>query len=144
MRLKTALKRLCKLLPMPQPLEEFMRNDDDYDDDKTPAIAGPATKRLARPRSATEALNQFAGEDGGEATPDAPASDEAEPEQPAQDTAPEVSSVLIETAYERGKEAKRTGMKRTAPPGEYREAGREREIEAWRKGWDGDAGGGGP
>jgi hypothetical protein len=64
---------------------------------------------------------------------------------PLDDKAPAIPQVRIDTAYERGKEAKASGFKRTATPPEYREAGREGEVDAWRKGWDGlphDVGGG--
>ena len=59
MRLKTAIKRLCKLLPMPQPLEEFMEQQDDDDDE---IGAAPRPRALPRARGAQNTLEQFAGE----------------------------------------------------------------------------------
>ena len=139
MRLKTALRRLCKLLPVPHGLDELISRDDE-EQDEAPA-AQP--KKLSRPRGAAQALEQFAEERD---EPEQPLPG-GEPEQPAdqfpgdvpldQPAGEEIPFVRIETAHERGREAKRTGMKRTAIPGEYREAGREGEVDAWRAGWDG-------
>jgi phage RecT family recombinase len=126
MRMKTALRRLCKLLPMPQPLEELMQ----YDDDDEPGAAKP--RAISRPRGAQHALEQFAGEPEPEG---ATGSDRSEP---AAEGAEPVPRVLLDTAHERGRQAKIDGHKRTAIPGEYREADRTQEAIAWRKGWDGE------
>jgi hypothetical protein len=133
MRLKSALKRLCKLLPMPQPLEDLVSRDGE-DDDKAPAALPtmPGAAPRIRPRGATQALEQFAGE------PEPPPSEPAHDGDGVDESPKTPFGALIETAHERGKEAKRTGLKRTAIPGEYREAGRETEVDAWRKGWDGE------
>jgi recombination protein RecT len=160
MRLKSALKRLCKLLPVPHEINELITREDD-DDGEAPArptLASP--KPTPRPRGAQAALDQFASdEDWGPEPKQAPAKTEQHDRQTGElpidppkqkedykgkpvDNSQPVPMVLIDTAYERGKEAKRTGMKRTALPGEYREPGREPEVDAWRKGWDGEPSGG--
>ena len=170
MRLKSALRRLCKLLPVPQGLDELVRRDDDDDTGDAPAApALPTPKPPARPRGAQNALDHFGGEpDNGagetdtrppptakgdrfyrepEPTEDRTLPETDKPEPKTVDTVDqstgeitshaEIPQVRLDVAHERGVEAKRTGLKRTAPPGEYREAGREAELEAWRKGWDG-------
>ena len=144
MRLKTAIKRLCKLLPMPQPLEEFMENLQEDDDEND--AAAPKPRALPRARGAQNTLEQFAGEPDPEpergAADDAGVRGESGPSEPQGEPVPQV---LIDTAHERGRQAKADGAKRTAIPGEYREADRAKEALAWRKGWDGeplDAGGG--
>jgi len=154
MRKKTALKRLCKLLPMPHGLDELISREDEGED-VAPAgyVAAPPPKKLGRPRGAAAALDQFADDGEPEPTPDIPGG--AEPHLREQTETVDAATgevttaakpaaipkVRLDTAWERGKEAKRTGMKRTAVPGEYREAGREAEVDAWRRGWDGDGGG---
>jgi len=143
MRKKSALRRLCKLLPMPQPLEDLIESENE--DESAPlAPAAPmlaAPKPAARARGAAQALDQFAGEP--EPPPHEPPIDREpiiEPEQQPQDDP--ALLVRIETAHERGRQARKDGMKRTALPGEYREPGRSREGIAWRTGWEGDDGGG--
>jgi recombination protein RecT len=141
MRLKSALKRLCKLLPMPQPLEDLVRHDDDdFDEMPAPSLA----PKPPRPRGAANALQHFAGDPTG-AGEDAPITEsktesmtEPKTTEPEQQTAPATPQVNIDTAYERGAQAKRQGFKRTAIPPEYREAARGREAVAWRRGFDGD------
>ena len=142
MRKKTALRRLCKLLPMPQPLEDLIENENE---DETPLA--PATPMLsspkppARARGAANALDQFAGE------PEPPPPDEPpidgepiiEPEHPPPQDDPALL-VSIEKANERGKQARKDGMKVTAVPPEYREPGRSKEAIAWKMGWSGDGG----
>jgi hypothetical protein len=136
MRLKSALKRLCKLLPMPQPLEELMRSDDD--DGGAEPVAPSLAPKLPRPRGATNALQHFAGEPTGEGE-DAPKPDpKPDPELEPEPETDKTSQTYIDTAYERGRQAKADGHKRTAIPGEYREADRGKEAIAWRRGWDGD------
>lgn len=153
MRKKTAIRRLCKVLPMPQPVEDLI-NAIDGDDEP----AGPQrTRALPRPRGAQNALEQF-----GEAEPDKDRFDkgdnrfyrEREPEQQAAEQSqveqqtdqpktdqPKESTVpqaLLDTAHERGQQAKRDNMKRTAIPPEYRVPERGQEAIAWRKGFDGE------
>jgi phage RecT family recombinase len=151
MRLKSALKRLCKLLPMPQPLEDLMQYEDDDGADETPLAPAAPTRSLPRARGAAAALDQFAGGDGSDELTtkkhaemqdkDHGGLDRGEPEQKellTGDKPTDTAQVLLDTAYERGKQAKRDGHKRTAMPGEYREADRASEAAAWRKGWDGE------
>jgi phage RecT family recombinase len=135
MRLKSALKRLCKLLPMPQPLEELMNNDDDGDTEPVTPVA-----KLPRPRGAANALSHFAGESPTGEGEDAPKTGTvAKPNQDTPEPEPDKTSrVYIDSAYERGKQAKVDGFKRTAIPPEYREADRGKEAIAWRRGFDGD------
>jgi len=171
MMLKSSIKRLCKILPMPQQLEELIERDDDGVDTAAFAPTKPAP-RLARPRSAAQALDQFAtggdappGEDdvvdkvtgeitttgnvGSTSQPNAqpqPAGNEdgldipeglrrERPSSPAGRL--EIPQIRIDVAYERGRDDRTKGMKRTASPPEYREPGREPEMAAWRNGWDG-------
>jgi recombinational DNA repair protein RecT len=168
MKQKSALKRLCKLLPLPPDIDELMQRDDD----DAPSIAPEApAAALPRPRGATEALQQFAGEpepvelsreherdhervadealgpEHQEGVAPAP-SPEPEPGRPEADAlpqtgaatteAPKVSRVMLETAHERGKAARAEGLQRRALPGEYREPTRGQEAVAWRRGWDGE------
>jgi recombination protein RecT len=148
MRLKSAIRRLAKILPMPQPLAEFVQGDYDNDGDAPPddvpslAPAAPAS----RPRSAAALLDQFA-EAGNEQTQrDAPAQQQTVEQQPAeqrQEQQPKEKEddtplVNLATAHQRGKEARASGMKRTAVPPEYRDPSRAREALAWRAGWDGE------
>ena len=152
MRLKTALKRLCKLLPVPHELDELVHRDDD-DDGETPA-APRISKPVQRPRGAANALEHFAGDEGDPPGPAVGQSGQGDPtgqerghniDQPSQDQPeqqpPEqqpVDRAYLDTAYERGKQAKRDNFKRTAIPPEYREADRSREAIEWRRGFDGD------
>jgi phage RecT family recombinase len=166
MRLKTALKRLCNLLPVPQGLDTLVRDEGD-DAGETPATGYtlPTPKPPARPRGAQNALDHFGGEpDDGAGEPDTrppptakgdrfyrepePTPETDKPEPKTVDTVDqstgeitshaEIPQVRLDVAHERGVEAKRTGLKRTTPPGEYREANREGELRAWLKGWDGE------
>jgi recombination protein RecT len=152
MRLKSALRRLFKLLPTPQPLDEFVRRDlgEEDDDDETGAPAAPAARSLPRARSGSEALQQFAGDEPEQerrtpaeppAPPDLtagkPPTEETELSEPPAD-APGVARIYLETAHERGREAKRQGHQRRAMPPEYRDPDRAREAIAWRRGFDGE------
>jgi len=136
MRKKSALRRLCKLLPMPQPLEDLIENENE---DETPlAPAAPmlsSPKPPARARGAANALDQFAGEIEPPPPNDPPIEGEPiiEPEQPPQEDP--TMLVRIDTARERGKQARIDGMKSTAVPPEYREPGRSKEAIAWKTGW---------
>jgi len=60
MERKTALKRLLKILPMPAPLTEFARRDDE--DDGGDDLGTEPTAPPPRPRGAQAALEQFAQE----------------------------------------------------------------------------------
>jgi len=133
MRLKTAIKRLCKMLPMPQPLEDLIA---DSEDDAPPLAPVTPTKPLSRARGAANALEQFASEPEPEVKdqPDQPDMLPDPTEEPGR--VPTVSQVMLDTAHERGIQAKRDGHKRTAMPGEYRAADRADEATAWRAGWD--------
>jgi hypothetical protein len=51
---------------------------------------------------------------------------------------PAAADDSINQAYERGKEAKAAGARRTALPGEYRDAKHDAEAEAWLAGYDGN------
>ena len=136
MRKKSALRRLCKLLPMPQPLEDLIENENE---DETPlAPAAPmlsSPKPPARARGAANALDQFAGEIEPPPPDEPPIEGEPiiEPEQPPQEDP--TMLVRIDTARERGKQARIDGMKSTAVPPEYREPGRSKEAIAWKTGW---------
>jgi hypothetical protein len=57
----------------------------------------------------------------------------ASPEQ----SVPAAADESVARAFERGKQAKAAGHKRSAIPGEYRDAAREAEAAAWADGWDG-------
>jgi recombination protein RecT len=152
---KTALRRLTKILPMPAPVEDFMRHDTDDDDGEEEAPLPP------RPRGAQAALEQFAsdtaspaapvdhdhaGETGGaqgaqsavtesqQAGP--PQSHSAAPEAgPA--AADEIPQTILR-AYQDGKAAKAAGHLRRAMPGEFRAAEHQREAIAWQAGFDGN------
>jgi len=130
MRLKTAIKRLCKMLPMPQPLEEYIQREDN--DDGEPGAPTPKP-RAVRARGAQNALEQFAGD--GEPEPEGKFGSTRDLDLDEKNGEP-VSQVLLDTAQERGRQAKQEGMKRTAMPPEYREPDRTGEALAWRKGWD--------
>jgi recombination protein RecT len=141
MRLKTALRRLCKLLPVPQPLEDLVNREDE----EAGEAAAPQ-KPAFRPRTATPALTQaepprdlLDETDTADTTTAQTDETQTSGDAGAATQTTETTPVMIETAIERGKEAKRTGMKRAATPGEYREPGRIRELEAWQRGWDGGA-----
>jgi recombination protein RecT len=121
MKLKTALKRLCKILPMPAPLVEMMEREDENGDGA--AEPGPALPR--RPRGAQAALEQFASDDGKSAASEGTA-------------VRDPGTQYIETAYERGKDAKAHGQTRDDIPEEYTARGRGKEAVFWRKGFDGD------
>ena len=144
MRKKSALRRLCKMLP--GPVDEMITREDE-DENETPlAPAAPmlsSPKPPARARGAANALDQFAGEIeppvedrepvmkdefAGHAPPT-----QVEPEQPPQEDP--TMLVRIDTARERGKQARIDGMKSTAVPPEYREPGRSKEAIAWKTGW---------
>lgn len=138
MRLKTALKRLCKLLPVPQALDDLISREDEDETPLAPAtpMLSPPTKPQARARGAAQALDQFAGEIEPPPPDEPPIEGEPiiEPEQPLQDNP--TMLVRIETAHERGKQARKDSMERGAVPPEYRQPGRSREGIAWRTGWD--------
>jgi recombination protein RecT len=150
MKLKTALRRLCKLLPMPQPLDELMQHDIEAETEAAPALAAPAPApaRLSRPRGANSALQQFADGPEPQQQPDILDEHQAPATQPEAATGDDTSGtgeasgvptppMLLNTAHERGKDAKRQNFARKALPPEYREADRAAEADAWRSGWDG-------
>lgn len=156
MRKKSALRRLCKLLPMPQPLDEMMARDID-DADAVPLAPSEPTP-MPRPRGAAQSLEQFADHEADPRERDERPHDEADSDTvverqtqtvadattqaettDAQTEGPKVARVLLETAYERGKAARTEGVQRRAIPPEYRDAARGQEAIAWRKGWDGEA-----
>lgn len=87
--------------------------------------AAPGTKAMDPDRSADEASGAVTGqgEDGGGAHDEAPSSDAGDGEQSP-----------VEIARERGAEAKRDGLGTRAMPGEYRQEGREAEMQAWLAG----------
>jgi len=147
---KTALKRLCKILPMPAPIEEMMQRDDENGGGDGELEAAP-TPPPRRPRGAQAALEQFASDDGpasagdGQGAGAEPPTDSPPAAQSDVDSAGSVSrdpgsdqQVYLETAYERGKEAKRLGLTRDDIPAEYTERGRGKEAVAWRRGYNGD------
>lgn len=161
---KTVLRRLSKRLPISSDLDDLIRRDDAlYDMEgarqdaqrhvprslaakmdalavgmhkppqieqkpETPAVtdqrAAPGTKAMDPDRSADEASGAVTGqgEDGGGAHDEAPSSDAGDEQTP------------VQTAYERGVEAKRDGLGTRAMPGEYRQEGREPEMQAWLAG----------
>lgn len=155
MRLKSALRRLCKILPTPQPLEELLEPDDDDDGSNAPAPVALAR----RPRGAASALQHFAGEpepepgDGTQGEQEAPPppeeGQEGEPGEsgqggqddeearPSPQQEAQSPRIYLETAHERGREARRTGIQRRAMPPEYRDPERAREATAWTQGWEG-------
>jgi recombination protein RecT len=145
MRLKSALRRLCKILPTPQPLDELMRRDEEDENGDTDAPTAPSPRAISRARTGGEALQQFA--DDIDTTPKTEAGETAkgpehatEENQPGEKTADQpgtATSVYLETAHERGVEAKRLGHQRRAVPPEYREPSRAAEADAWTKGYDG-------
>jgi recombinational DNA repair protein RecT len=65
MRLKSAIRRLTKILPMPQELDDLMQEDAEAAFGNAPAAplqpTTPVTK-LGRPKGAQNSLDQFAGE----------------------------------------------------------------------------------
>lgn len=58
---------------------------------------------------------------------------------PAGDDFPGDAPSAVETARQRGAEAKRDGLNKRAKPAEYRSEGREAEYEAWLEGFEGAA-----
>ena len=135
MRLKSAIRRLCKTLPMPHELDELMDEDEEAAFGKSSPVALAPPVKPARPRGAQNALEQFAGEAGEPEASDVRKQPQSEPEPEPTGTIPQIN---IDTAHERGKQAKIDGFKRTAIPPEYREPNRGREAIAWRQGWDGE------
>jgi len=167
MQKKTALRRLCKLLPITAQLPE----DEDEATEEAPKLtAVPAP----RERGAAAALDLFAsspeessqgdspsqGETGGSgepATVDAPAARKGPAEAPAaadahddttnaqqsasvtEDPAndPSTDGDPVAAAHEKGRAAKAAGHQRKALPGEYRTPDRDEEAQAWLKGYDG-------
>ena len=132
MRQKTALRRLCKLLPMPHELDDLIASEEEDE----PAAPAPVTPPR-RIRGAADALEQFAGP-----SEPAPSETAGQPEPPDEQTQTqveqlEIAPIRLETAHRRGVEARAEGLKRTAIPAEYREANRQSEAAAWRAGWDG-------
>jgi len=161
---KTVLRRLSKRLPISSDLDDLIRRDDALYDlegarqdaqrhaprslaakmdalasgmskppqieqaPDTPAVtdqrAAPGAKAMDPYRSADEASGAVAGqgEDGGGAHDEAPSSDTGDEPTPAQ------------LAFERGAEAKRDNLGTRAMPGEYRQEGREPEMQAWLAG----------
>jgi hypothetical protein len=154
MRLKTAIKRLYKLLPRaPQRIDDLLRRADEGEPDLSSIAPAPVRPSLPRPRGAREALDQFAGAGEGEPEPardgdgaavdpgappqtqePPPQEDRGEPQQPA--AAAKVTQGMLDTAEERGRQARLDGLQRRAVPPEYREPNRTHEADAWRKGWD--------
>jgi recombination protein RecT len=130
MKLKTAIRRLCKVLPMPQPIEELLdRDESDTDDEPTTRVTP-----LRRPRTAAAVLQQFA-----DPTDDASDGNSVgEQETPTSEPLDEKLIVRLETAYHRGKDARAQGESRKAMPPEYRDMNRTREAAAWWHGWDGN------
>jgi len=81
-----------------------------------------------------------AGEEsvGGEQEDRTAASTQGEDQRPATPAAADDDSTTeVRIAYERGKAAKATGVRRTALPGEYRDDAHKKKAEAWHAGWDG-------
>jgi hypothetical protein len=148
MRKKSALRRLCKILPMPAAIEEMIEHDERGDDEELIERSTPTP--MVRPRSAQAALEQFAGEPyTGPDTTDGPLP-EPPPPQPAElpDGQPQPEqhhraqgdsakmATMLGVARERGRQARADGMQRRAMPPEYRDSARVREAEAWRAGFD--------
>ena len=148
MKKKSALKRLCKLLPMSGPLEDLIQRDDAGDTATLPLSSPnddraqrglPRVEATARPRGAQEALENFAmhghtaDDEGGAGVEISESDTEPKGQQ-------ELTPLQAETtAYERGQQARRDGLQRRAVPPEFRDPKRGREAAAWQRGWDGEA-----
>ena len=141
---KTALRRLCKKLPIPAVLPE------EEEDEEAPKIV---TTAEPRERGAAAALDMFAG------SPEEPSAANVPPESgetgggaetegtvesiPAQtpNSSPAAADVsaadLLAQAHQRGQEAKAAKMPRKALPGEYRDPKHDDLAQAWFAGHDG-------
>src|SRR5262245_9592482 len=145
---KTALRRLCKVLPSAR---DVMGDDDLPELPDAPAIAPQAPTERAS--GAAAALAQFAGaseEANAPAAGDASAeagggvsegqavtdkTDAAEMSETRKDDSTAADPIVV--AYARGVAAKAAGTRRASVPGEYRDAKRIKECDAWLDGWDG-------
>jgi len=146
---KTALRRLSKYLPSARDL--MGDDEDELPEFSISTTAAPATSfdpGSQRSSGAASALQQFAGTTGAAAETAAPAGDgergpaysNAEADLSVAESAPEVGPAAIDPiqeAHRRGQEAKAANHRRTAVPGEYRNADRMRENDAWVAGYDG-------
>ena len=131
---KTALRRLCKTLPITEPLPD----DDDLPELEAPATAPPA---IARAPGAAAALDQFAGsspvatapyaeEDGAQGIAEATAAHSgAAADSPA-------AADLVKVAHERGQRWRVANNSKKAIPPEYREPQAARLAAAWLAGFD--------
>jgi len=146
---KTVLRSLLKLVPLSS---DDLDRLDRVDDDETTFESAPLPPEPTEPRkklSVASALDKLGGEAPGdvvdvEASPTPPTeTSAASPESDSKEPAPDLLSdhvrrraTMLAAAQERGKQARVEGLHKRALPPEYREAGREAEAEAWRKGWD--------
>ena len=139
---KTALRRLCKTLPIAEPLPE--EDEDEIEEAK------PTLTPVIRDRGAAAALDAFASSSEDIASPQAEsaATDETSggvetsvsaaqtvTESPA--TADVPAEDPIAAAHVRGQAAKVAGHQRKALPGEYRTPERDAEAQAWIAGFEG-------
>jgi recombination protein RecT len=135
---KTALRRLSKILPSGR---------DIIPEEELPELEAPATAPtpIARAPGAAAALEQFAAsptvsdaslvrEEGEERDTDQSAAATATDPAPADLDDQHRKSIL---AYDAGKNAKSSGHKRTAVPGELRDPTRSKELTCWIAGYDG-------
>jgi hypothetical protein len=157
MQKKTALRILSKLLPKSSDLDALMRRDEEA----LLSVEAVDARRaeIVQPSTAKSTLDAFGGLAVDEATSptssqeEAPSTAVGEEEgggQVMQPGADEQSAAFLSSstegmpaaadlnaAYERGKQDKAAGNRRTALPGEYRGAANTKKADAWFAGYDG-------
>jgi recombination protein RecT len=160
MQKKTALRVLSKLLPKSSDLDALMRRDEEAllgvesVDARRAEIAQPSTAKSTLDAfgalAADEVTSPTAAQPDEEDTPSTAAREGGggQATQPGADE--QFAAVLsssstegtpaaadLNVAYERGKQDKAAGNRRTALPGEYRGAAQTKKADAWFAGYDG-------
>lgn len=140
---KTALRRLAKLLPTADDIlgddepEPYLAPPLAAGKEQEPRASGPALADASPPRSPDEGGEHDGGPDGANAQslhdtdpPAVPLDASGEP------IAESERQRAVRQAYERGKDAKSRGIRRSACPGEFRD---DNQLNtAWALGWSGE------
>lgn len=145
---KTALRRLSKVLPSvrdismeePPEIEATAMMISDAATDLPRLTSGASEPKHAHVGGTPKtALDHFAG-DSGEHIDRETGEIKTDPEPAVPPPAEQMRMPIddsVNAAHSAGKDARAAGMQRRALPGEYRTPERQREAEAWLRGWDG-------
>lgn len=155
---KTVARRHSKVLPLSTDLDDLIRRDDElYDMKGAREEANAAADAAGRPRSLgarldvlsalpASALEQAEAAGAADETPEEPdepgtanGREDAEADTRQSEPTNGDAGDALNVAFRKGREAQMQGVARKALPGEYRDADREDEADAWRKGWDASA-----